>query len=205
MFECDQLQFSEALVVHTAIEPSTPRDLEQTTSLRYRDALIFSWRAPLSDGGSKLQQYTLQIDSQDYTQTHVISVQASSFKFDSLNPATSYSVKIKVNNLVGESEWSDLVVATTGIESSRPGIISFDASTRTTLSLSWSKLEGANTGGSDSNPLQIIYYHLHVSDSDSETIHQITGDQSTFVVTSLQAGKEYKFRMKAENDLHLMS
>jgi hypothetical protein len=101
MFECDQLQYSETLVVHTAIAPTTPRNLEHTNSLRYRDALIFSWQAPLSDGGSKLQHYTLQIDSQDFSETHIVSVQAGSFKFDDLTPATTYSVKIKVNNLVG--------------------------------------------------------------------------------------------------------
>ena len=67
-------------------------------------------------------------------------MQATSYKFDNLDPATDYSVRIKVENLVGESDWSDSVNATTGIEPTRPGLLTFDASTRTTLQISWLQL-----------------------------------------------------------------
>lgn len=43
LFECDQLQWSEIVTVHTAVAPSTPRGLAHVTSLRYRDALIYEW------------------------------------------------------------------------------------------------------------------------------------------------------------------
>jgi hypothetical protein len=98
--------------------------------------------------------------STDVAVEHIVSIQASTFKFSALTPATEYAVRIKVNNLVGESDWSELVLATTGIEPSRPGLLSFDASTRSTLQLSWQQLEGADTGGSDDNPLVIDFYHL---------------------------------------------
>ena len=61
IFECDELQFSDQVVVHTAIEPTTPLTLVHNTALRYRDALIFEWRPPLNDGGSKLQEYHLEL------------------------------------------------------------------------------------------------------------------------------------------------
>ena len=80
-------------------------------------------------------------------------MQAKSFTFSGLDSATEYAVRIKVNNLVDESDWSDYSYATTGIEPSRPGLLSFDATTRTTISLSWSSLIGADTGGSDTYPL----------------------------------------------------
>jgi len=77
-------------------------------------------------------------------------VQASSFTFSGLDSATEYAVRIKVNNLVDESDWSDYSYATTGVEPSRPGVLSFDATSRTTINFSWSSLVGADTGGSDS-------------------------------------------------------
>jgi hypothetical protein len=80
-------------------------------------------------------------------------VQAKSFTFSGLDSATEYAVRIKVNNLVDESDWSDYSFATTGIDPSRPGLLSFDSTTRTTINLSWSSLVGADTGGSDTNPL----------------------------------------------------
>ena len=73
--------------------------------------------------------------------------------FRELQPATTYSVRMKVNNLVGESDWTDSVEATTGISPTTPGMISFDSTTRTSIQLSWSKLEGADTGGASLHPI----------------------------------------------------
>ena len=139
----------------TAVGPSAPRGLKQDISLRYRDALVFVWEQPASNGGSPLQEYTLELSKPNtvYLTNYQVSVQAKSFTFSGLDSATEYAVRIKVNNLVDESDWSDYSFATTGIEPSRPGLLSFDATTRTTINLSWSSLVGADTGGSDTNPL----------------------------------------------------
>ena len=91
-------------------------------------------------------------------------MQAKSFTFTGLDSATEYAVRIKVNNLVDESEWSDYSYATTGVEPSRPGLLSFDATTRTTISLSWNSLVGADTGGTDTQALQIVKYNLYRDD-----------------------------------------
>lgn len=104
----------------------------------------------------------------------VLSVQALSYKFDNLEPATDYALRIKVNNLVGESDWTDAVHATTGIEPTRPGLLTFEASTRTTLLVSWQSLQGADTGGSTLSPLEITLYHLSVQDAataNSQIVH----------------------------------
>jgi len=167
LFECDQLQFSEPIVVHTAVEPTTPQDLQHNIDLRYRDKLVYTFKAPYSDGGSKLEQYHLELrlaGSADVEVSVSITVQASDYKFEDLVPATDYECRIKVNNLVGESDWSDWVPATTGIEPTRPGILSFDATTRTTISLSWTQIVGAETGGSELNEVEITYYHLMIDD-----------------------------------------
>jgi hypothetical protein len=66
--------------------------------------------------------------------------------------------------LVGDSDWSGAVVATTGILPSRPGLLTFEASTRTSLSLSWKKLDGDETGGSYAKPLIITFYRLYLDD-----------------------------------------
>lgn len=56
---------------------------------------------------------------------------------------------MKVNNLVDESDWTDQVVARTGILPTRPGILTFDGTTRTTIDMSFSELVGSDTGGTD--------------------------------------------------------
>jgi len=79
--------------------------------------------------------------------------------------ATEYEVRMKVSNLIGDSVWtSESVKAMTGIEPTRPGIITFTDSTRTTLDFTWVAIVGQDTGGSSANPLTIIYYHLYMDD-----------------------------------------
>jgi hypothetical protein len=68
MFQCDSLQFSDLVTVLTAVGPSSPTGLQQDISLRYSDALVFNWIAPASNGGSPLQQYTLELSVPDTTQ-----------------------------------------------------------------------------------------------------------------------------------------
>jgi hypothetical protein len=78
-----------------------------------------------------------------------VTVQASSYKFNNLDSAQDFTVRIKVSNLVGDSAWSDYIPATTGIEPTRPGLITFVSSTRTSLLLQWELLVGADTGGTN--------------------------------------------------------
>ncbi len=113
------------MTVLTAVGPSAPTGLHQVTSLRYRDALVYKWSAPKSNGGSPLQMYTLELSVPNTVQLtlYQVSVQANSYTFSGLNSATTYAVRIRVNNLVDVSNWSDYSYATTGIDPSRPGLL----------------------------------------------------------------------------------
>ena len=91
-------------------------------------------------------------------------MQATSFKFINLKAAYDYEARIKVKNLIGDSLWSDYVPATTGIEPTRPGLLTFVSTTRTTMDLAWDALQGADTGASDDSPLIILFYHLYIDD-----------------------------------------
>jgi hypothetical protein len=76
-----------------------PRNLQQNTDLRYRDALVYKWDAPLDNGGSKLQLYTLELriaSTQLVTTTLSLTVQAIDYKFTGLTPAVDYECRIKV-------------------------------------------------------------------------------------------------------------
>lgn len=210
MYECDQLQFSDPVQQLTAVEPSVPRDLRHASEFRYRDALVFEWEAPLSTGGSKLELYYLEVTNALTLEstTLEVTIQAAQLKIDNLVPATEYEVRIRTSNLVGFSDWSESVKATTGIRPSRPGILSFDATTRTTLSLSWTQLVGADTGGSDESPLSINYYHLYVDDGlggEFRLHDSISGSESSFTVENLKVNLQYRLHMRAENSIGLVS
>jgi len=129
-------------------------------------------------------------------------IQASSHKFNSLTPGIEYKLRIKVNNLVGDSPYSALASATPGIEPTSPGLLTFTASTRTTLDLKWSALVGEDTGGTTANPIAIYKYHIEMDDGHSGAFKQITSTDGsialpTYQVTNMSPGLYYKFRTRA--------
>ena len=60
-------------------------------------------------GGSPLQVYTLEIEEVDLGSIveYQVAIQATSYRFDGLKSGTDYKVRIKVNNLVDESDWTE--------------------------------------------------------------------------------------------------
>ena len=120
---------------------------------------------------------------------------------------------MKVNNLVDESDWTDAVTARTGIVPTRPGILTFDSTTRTTIYASFTALTGADTGGTDEQPLEVTYYHVYIdSGSLSTAEHMLNDDHSNFkLLTSLPGSQTsftasylvphltYRFKVQAEN------
>jgi hypothetical protein len=137
-------------------------------------------------------------------------IQASSHKFNSLTPGVAYKVRIKVNNLVGESPYSALASATPGIELTRPGLLTFTASTRTTLDLKWSALTGEDTGGTVANPIAVSKYHIEMDDGHGGAFKLIASTDGsvalpTYQVKNMSPGLYYKFRTRAESLIKLIS
>jgi hypothetical protein len=92
---------------------------------------------------------------------------------------------MKVNNLIGDSEWTDYVQARTGIVSTRPGLFTFDATTRTTIDLSFAGLTGSDTGGSDDYPIVIVHYHLYMDNGmggDFALLTSLDGATTSYTV-----------------------
>jgi len=211
LFECESLEFSDTAYVLTAVYPSRPLNLRFDPTHRYRTALTFRWDPPESSGGVPLETYTLEITnlSTGIATEVTITVQALMHKFESLISATEYKVRMKVTNLLGDSDWTDYVQAMTGIEPTRPGILTFTASTRTTLDLSWIAIVGQDTGGTSANPLLITSQFIYMDDGlegDFQLLATIPGtDAPQYTVQYMSPGRTYRFKIKVENQIGLQS
>lgn len=201
MFECDKLHFSPIVTVLTAVEPTEPYDLIHNTDLRFRESVIIDWKAPLDDGGSPLQLYTIQITDVDAGSfyTEQITVQANSKMLLNLESGFEYTIKVRVNNLVGDSPWSDEITVYPGIEPTRPGLLSFDSTTRITLTLSWLHLAGEDTGGTSANPLVITAYEIYMDNGLGGDFTLISSDESisSYTVPYMVPGLSYRFKLRA--------
>lgn len=119
-------------------------------------------------------------------------------------------MRIKVNNLVGDSDYTLTSSATPGIEPTRTGLLTFTASTRTTLDLSWTALTGEDTGGTLAEPITLSYYHIEMDDGHGGAFTLITSTDGsvalpTYQVTNMSPGLYYRFRTKVENSILLVS
>ena len=98
----------------------------------------------------------------------VTSAQATDHVFEPLVSGQSYTFRIKATNLVGTSDWSEPTAALQpGVEPTRPGLITFDSTTRTTITFSFPALTGQDTGGSAANPIILSKYHIYYSTKES--------------------------------------
>jgi hypothetical protein len=232
MFGCDALKWSRPLRVLTAVAPATPENLRHATMteasgrlMRFRTKLMVQWD-PLMEaelGSSPLVSYTLSIRDvaaqQEAVQT--VSAQASHHIFDGTNPVLpiisgkSYTIKMKATNLVGESAWSDPTAAIQpGVEPTRPGLyasgqskaIIFTATTRTSITLSFSALTGQDTGGSAANPIATKYHVYYSTKETSDYQLLVTTETATPQVAEyLSPGRVYFFKFRAENAIGLLS
>ena len=74
MYECDSLNWSESQYVLTAVEPSPPQNLRFDPTIRFKDGLIYRWDMPASNGGSPLQDYTLEIENEGTSEEIVVAI-----------------------------------------------------------------------------------------------------------------------------------
>ena len=64
-----------------------------------------TWDKPLSDGGSEISSYAVELSENDLPQYHKVgSTMATKFTITSLVEGKMYNIRIKAVNTIGESE-----------------------------------------------------------------------------------------------------
>jgi hypothetical protein len=140
--------------------------------------------------------YNLQVEFENTTLISVTNIpsSASSYIITSLTPSTEYLISMQSVNLVGVSDWTSQISAYAGVAPTRPGLITFTASTRNTLSLSWLALVGSDTGGTSTSPIAITSYNLYMDNGYNGDFSLVVSQTTTtYTVTYLTPGLLYRF------------
>lgn len=219
MFGCDSLRWSPVAIVLTAVRPSPPSSLRQVTGpdgtgrlQRYRTKLAVEWD-PMSEaalGSSQLASFTLALLDIDGTglETEVLlPAQAHTHTFETLLPGRAYTARIKATNLVGESDWTGSTgLLYPGVEPTRPGLITFTATTRTSITYAFAGLTGQDTGGTDAVPIPTTY-RIYMSTQEATGFRLIASPLLATPQTAehLSPGVWHYFRYQAENSFGLLS
>jgi len=86
------------------------------------------------------------------------------------------------------------------VEPTRPGLITFLAATRNSLSVQWDPLLGEDTGGTLANPIGITAYELYMDNGFNGDFELVTSQVgTTYTINYLTPGLLYRFRLRATN------
>lgn len=114
---------------------------------------------------------------------------------------STYGIKIEAVNGIGASQASDAAYYVCASKPNAPSQPNLETSTKSSITISWNAVTGANTGGSP-----ITGYKVFMNDLQSD-IWQLVYDGSNYPSTltyqkvGLNPGKYYRFRVTAINSV----
>ncbi|XP_074843924.1 fibronectin type-III domain-containing protein 3A isoform X1 [Carettochelys insculpta] len=150
--------------------------------------LAISWEKPC-DHGSEILGYSI-----DYGEKQPITVgKVSSYFIDSLQPDTTYRIRIQALNSLGAGPFSHTIKLKTKPLPPDPPRLECVAYSSQTLKLKWG--EGTSKALSDS-----IQYHLQMEDKNGRFISLYRGPCHTYKVQRLIESTSYKFYIQACNE-----
>ncbi|NBP00505.1 MAG: hypothetical protein EBU90_10355 [Proteobacteria bacterium] len=186
--------------------PSEPRNLNITRT-NFRE-LTINWLPPIFTGGSNINRYNISyaINNDSVYNTIFASGDTNSLSIPNLLLASGYVFKVSAENTFGtgiSTALSDSILISSGVIPSVPLNLLGTSSNRS-VSLSWNP--PANDGGGTISDYTIQYRQISKPndsypffDSSTITFNEGVSTSTSSIVTSLQNGAAYKFKVSAKN------
>jgi hypothetical protein len=176
--------------------PAAPSAL--TATVLSTTSIRLTWTAPASNGGNAVRDYRIEYSTDNAstwnTYTDEVST-ATTATLTSLTPVTTYQFRVFAENGVNAGAVSNIVTATTTTTPATPGSLAVQSTTKDSVTLVW--FAPTETGGSAITDY-VIEYSIGTSGTWS-TFTDGTSTNLTTVVTGLNPGVTYLFRVKAVN------
>ena len=182
-------------------KPGAPADVHVTDV--YKDSCALSWVPPLSDGGTDITGYHVEVRagrSAHWTRVTVSPVCDTRHNISRLSPATSYEFRVIAENRKGCGEPSmpclSFVTKDPWATPAAPDTPTITDVTKRSCTLSW---RAPTRDGGDAVSGYAVEYR---EAGTSRWTRANEGDRSretTYKVTGLHTDYEYEFRVAAEN------
>ncbi|XP_033116214.1 twitchin-like [Anneissia japonica] len=198
---------SEPLVKAVSVTAKNPYDIaDKPGKPEVEDVdkgyVKLAWKAPASDGGSKITGYIVESrkNDSDWSQCNIYPVKECSFSVGSLDENAEYEFRVRAKNAAGLSQpsaSSDAVFPKSAcVPPGKPGTPQIGQVTQTTVELNWTK--PVSDGGS-----RITGYVVELKPDDSSDwvkANKYPVKDCHFTVDDLTQGRQYEFRVRAQNE-----
>lgn len=162
-----------------------------------------SWTPPTSDGGNPIQYYILEKREKKTVRFYKVTTKKPivecAHKVLHLTENMEYEFRVMAVNEAGVGTPSNISIPIKATEPKdipcAPSVVCVSDSTSTSISLEWSR--PADDGG-----MEILGYIIEMVKGEENEWKRVNQDlvaETNYVVTGLQTGAEYKFRVAAVN------
>jgi titin len=195
------LNFSDTFTVLLADVPLQVTEL--TYRNKYADRLTLQWKEP-DNNGSPILNYNIEITDNTFNLTinTQISNSVTYYVVNNLIPGNNYSFTVNAENSIGTCPNSEVLTLYSGLIPIQMSAPVASALTRNSVILSWNLLSGLDTGGTATQPLNIINYNIYMrnlSTSKSQFVLITSTNLNTYTVNGLVAGNSYEYYTTATN------
>ena len=200
----EELVYSDEYSITIASAPRQVKNLKIATK-DYTDKLLVEWDKLTEEAdewtGAPVMSYIVtQVEEATSTSvTYTTSSMSSSYFVTGLTPGKEYTFTVKAKNIIGEGVESNSVTTTLGAAPAQMQRPTITSSTTSSVTLSWLKPTGVETGGTVADPLTISYFTLY---ANKNIIYATTDDSElTHTVSNLIQGESYNFQITATNSI----
>lgn len=109
------LKFTDIISFQTIETPTSPTELHQDATSRFKKKALLRWKGPANDGASGILSYDLSVGGATPFSVSLV----HSYLLEGLTPGLSQSVKVRAVNKKGASEWSNEVSVLAGTAPSK--------------------------------------------------------------------------------------
>uniref|UniRef100_A0A3Q3K5T8 Titin n=1 Tax=Monopterus albus TaxID=43700 RepID=A0A3Q3K5T8_MONAL len=172
-----------------------------------RGKVTLCWEPPLLDGGAEIINYIVEKRDSSKRSYYAVTSKCldTTYTVEDLSEKTAFFFRVLAENENGvgdPSETADPVKATETPGPPKdipcaPSVVCVCDSTNTSISLEWSR--PADDGG-----MEILGYIIEMvkgEDTEWKRVNEALVAETNYVVTGLQTGAEYKFRVAAVNHM----
>uniref|UniRef100_A0A3Q3K5S1 Titin n=1 Tax=Monopterus albus TaxID=43700 RepID=A0A3Q3K5S1_MONAL len=180
--------------------PGTPYATDVTG-----ESITLSWTPPTSDGGNPIQYYILEKREKKTVRFYKVMTKKPivecAHRVLQLTENMEYEFRVMAVNDAGVGAPSNISLLIKAAEPKdipcAPSVVCVCDSTNTSISLEWSR--PADDGG-----MEILGYIIEMvkgEDTEWKRVNEALVAETNYVVTGLQTGAEYKFRVAAVNHM----
>lgn len=178
--------------------PGTPDATEVTG-----ESIALAWTAPTSDGGNPIQYYILEKREKKTVRFYKVTtkkpITECAHKVLNLTEDMEYEFRVMAVNDAGVGAPSNTSIPIKAAEPKdipcAPSVVCVSDSTNTSISLEWTR--PADDGG-----MEVLGYIIEMVKGTAEEWTRVNKElvaETAFVVTGLETGAEYRFRVAAVN------